>query len=149
MTRAEDLIQKLKPVTPETKTEIPSLILRLVREEDAEELYSRVDQNREHLRQWMPWLDETKSASDTLSFIRRSLESATAGTQYSYGLLLGGEIVGVVSFKVLRSSIVARQWDLAGQVTYRQRAYDGGCQSVDRRGISTVGHKPHSSAGRY
>jgi ribosomal-protein-serine acetyltransferase len=69
-----------------------------VREQDAEELYLRVDQNREHLRQWMPWLDETKSPSDTLNFVRRSLEGATAGTQYSYAILLGDEVVGVVGF---------------------------------------------------
>ena len=81
-------------MTPEIKTEIPSLILRLLKEEDAEELSLRVDQNRDHLRQWMPWLDET----DTLNFIRRSLESAIAGTQYSYAILLGGELVGVLSF---------------------------------------------------
>jgi ribosomal-protein-serine acetyltransferase len=85
-------------VTPEIETEIPSLKLRLLKEEDAEELFLRNDQNRHHLRQWMPWLDETKSASDTLNFIRRSLEGATAGTQYSYTLLLDDELVGVVAF---------------------------------------------------
>jgi ribosomal-protein-serine acetyltransferase len=89
---------ELNPVTPEIKTEIPSLKLRLVREEDAEELFLRNDQNRGHLRQWMPWLDETKSASDTLNFIRRSLVAATAGTQYHYALLLDGELIGVVAF---------------------------------------------------
>jgi ribosomal-protein-serine acetyltransferase len=88
----------LKPVTPEIKTEIPSLLLRLLKESDAEELFLRNDQNRGHLRQWMPWLDETKNASDTLNFIRRSLEGTTTGTQYSYALLLGGELVGVVAF---------------------------------------------------
>src|SRR3984957_271609 len=46
----------------------------------------------------MPWLDETKSASDTLNFIRRSLVAATAGTQYHYALLLDGELIGVVAF---------------------------------------------------
>jgi ribosomal-protein-serine acetyltransferase len=81
-------------VRPEIQTKIPSLKLRLLEEEDAEELSLRVDQNREHLRQWMPWLDEI----DTLNFIRRSLEGATAGTQYSYALLLGSELVGVVAF---------------------------------------------------
>jgi ribosomal-protein-serine acetyltransferase len=89
---------ELKPVTPEIKTEIPSLKLRILKEQDAEELFLRNDQNREHLRQWMPWLDETKSCSDTLNFIRRSSEGATAGTQYSYALVLGGELVGVVAF---------------------------------------------------
>jgi ribosomal-protein-serine acetyltransferase len=87
----------LKPVTPEIKTNIPSLKLRLLREEDAEELFLRNDQNREHLRQWMPWLDETKSPSDTLNFIRRSLAGIIAGTQYSYAILLVDELVGVVA----------------------------------------------------
>ena len=85
-------------MTPKIKTELPSLILRLLKEDDAEELFLRNDQNRGHLRQWMPWLDETKSASDTLNFIRRSLDSATDGTQYHYALLLDGELVGVVAF---------------------------------------------------
>jgi ribosomal-protein-serine acetyltransferase len=85
-------------VTLEIETEIPSLKMRLLKEEDAEELFLRNDQNRAHLRQWMPWLDETKSASDTLKFIQRSLEGATAGTQYSYALLLNGELVGAVAF---------------------------------------------------
>ena len=43
---------ELNPVSPEIKTEVPSLKLRLVREEDADELSLRVDQNREHLRRW-------------------------------------------------------------------------------------------------
>ena len=81
-------------MTPEIKTDKPSLLLRLLKEDDAEELSLRVDQNRDHLRQWMPWLDEI----DTLNFIRSSLESATAGTQYSYALLLGSELVGAVAF---------------------------------------------------
>ena len=85
-------------MTPEIKTELPSLVLRLLREENAEELFLRNDQNRGHLRQWMPWLDETKSASDSLNFIRRSLVGASAGTQYHYALLLDDELVGVVAF---------------------------------------------------
>jgi len=71
-------------MTTELKTEVPSLVLRLLKEEDAEELFLRNDQNREHPRQWMPWLDATKSASDTLNFIRRCLECAAAGTQFNY-----------------------------------------------------------------
>lgn len=85
-------------MTSEIKTEILSLKLRLLKEEDAEELFLRNDQNRSHLRQWMPWLDETKSAADTLKFIRGSLEGATAGMQYHYALLLDGKLVGVVAF---------------------------------------------------
>jgi len=85
-------------VTLKIKTEFSSLELRLVREEDAEEMFLRVDQNREHLRQWMPWLDETRSSFDTFNFVRRSLQGATTGTLFSYALRLDGELVGVVAF---------------------------------------------------
>jgi ribosomal-protein-serine acetyltransferase len=85
-------------VTPEIKTEIPSLRLRLLREEDAEELYLRVDQNREHLRWRASWVDGTTAKSDTLKFVRFCLDSAGSGTGFHYALLLDGEIVGLVTF---------------------------------------------------
>ena len=89
---------ELSPVTPEIETEIPSLKLRLVREEDAEELSLRVDQNREHLRRWASWVDGNTTASDTLKFVRFCLEFALSGTGFHYALLLDGEIVGLVTF---------------------------------------------------
>jgi Acetyltransferase (GNAT) domain len=85
-------------LTVEIKTEIHSVILRLLKEEDAEELSLRVDQNREHLRRWMPWLDGAKGPADQLKFIQRCSECAATGTGFHYGVLLGGEIVGMVSF---------------------------------------------------
>jgi ribosomal-protein-serine acetyltransferase len=92
---------ELSPVTPEIKTEIPSLYLRLLREEDAEELSLRVDQNREHLRRWASWVDGTTTRSDTLKFVRFCLESAVAGTGIHYALLLEDEIVGPVTFNTI------------------------------------------------
>src|ERR1700683_1925336 len=92
---------ELKPVTPEIKTEIPSLKLRLLKEEDAEELSLRVDQNREHLWRWETWIDEAKNTSDTLKLIQKSVELATNGTGFRYALLLHGEIVGMVNFNTV------------------------------------------------
>jgi hypothetical protein len=87
-------------VTAEINTEIPALKLRLVREEDAEELSLRVDQNRAHLRRWASWVDGTTTTSDTLKFVRLCLQSAVAGTGFHYALLVGGEIVGLVGPKI-------------------------------------------------
>jgi RimJ/RimL family protein N-acetyltransferase len=87
-----------KSVTPEIKTEIPSLLLRLLREEDTEELYLWVDQNREHLRWRASWVDGTTAKSDTQKFVRFCLDSAVSGTGFHYALLLDGEIVGLVTF---------------------------------------------------
>jgi ribosomal-protein-serine acetyltransferase len=92
---------ELSPLTPHIKTEIPSLKLRLLKEEHAEELSLRVDQNREHLRRWASWVDGTTTRSDTLKFVRFCLESAVAGTGFHYALLLEGEIVGLVTFNTI------------------------------------------------
>ena len=144
--RASD--SELKAVTPEIKTEIPSLKLRLLQEEDAEKLFLRNDQNRGHLRQWMPWLDETKGASDTLNFIRRSLQSATDGTQYHYALLLDGELVGVVAFnnieKMNRCATIG-YWLAKSKMG---RGYmTAAVKAIGRRWSSTFGTESHSGAG--
>ena len=72
--------------------------MRLLTEEDAEVLSLRVDQNRERLRRWLPWLDGAKDSSDQLKYIQRCSESAAAGTAFHYALFSGGKIVGIVSF---------------------------------------------------
>jgi ribosomal-protein-serine acetyltransferase len=89
---------ELNCVTPEIKTEIPPLKLRLLKEEDAKELSLRVDQNREHLRRWASWVDGTTTTADTLKFVRFCLESAVNGTGFHYALLIEDEIVGLVTF---------------------------------------------------
>jgi len=88
-------------VTPEIKTQVPSLILRLLMEDDAEELALRVDQNREYLRRWASWVDRTTTTSDSQKFVRTCLESAISGTGYHYALLLDAEIVGLVTFNTI------------------------------------------------
>jgi hypothetical protein len=50
------------------------------------------------VRNWMPWVDETKSATDTLNFIRMASKAADDGTQFHYAILLDEKLVGVVGF---------------------------------------------------
>lgn len=44
--------------------------LRMITEQDAQPLFALIDQNRAHLRQWLPWLDTTRTVQDELAFIR-------------------------------------------------------------------------------
>jgi len=46
--------------------------LHTARAEDAEELFSVVDRNRERLRQWLPWVVPEYSVEDTRRFLVRS-----------------------------------------------------------------------------
>lgn len=50
-------------------------IVRTLTREDAEIVFRVVDENRDRLRPFMPWERTTRSASDTLEFIERSLAS--------------------------------------------------------------------------
>ncbi|MEC9138034.1 MAG: GNAT family N-acetyltransferase [Candidatus Thermoplasmatota archaeon] len=46
------------------------LQLRVPMESDARTLFNLVEENRTYLREWLPWLDETKSVQDEVDFIQ-------------------------------------------------------------------------------
>lgn len=74
------------------------LELRLLEERHADELFSLVERNRRELRQWLPWLDETKSPQDSKSFILYSLDGFAKGKCLVSGIWFQGKIAGVISF---------------------------------------------------
>ena len=48
-----------------TKQLDDDLYLRLIDYYDAEALFQLIDQSRDYLRQWLSWVDDTKTVSDT------------------------------------------------------------------------------------
>jgi ribosomal-protein-serine acetyltransferase len=82
----------------EISTELPSVVLRLLKEEHAEELSLLVNRHREYLREWLPWADEPNNPADQLKFINTCSEQAVAGMEFHYAILAGQEIAGIVSF---------------------------------------------------
>ena len=76
------------------------LRLRLLQREDAEELFSLVDRNREHLRPWMQWLDGTSSVADSLAFIENTLREFAEAKAIRVGVCLNGSLVGHVGADV-------------------------------------------------
>lgn len=74
------------------------LELRLLEGRHAEELFKLVDQNRKYLREWLPWVDGTKSAADTREFIRKSLEKFARNDGFSAGLFFRGRLAGVIGY---------------------------------------------------
>ena len=69
--------------------------LRSFEERHADGLFSLTDQNREHLQEWLPWLDNTKAAADTKSFIRKSLEQFADNNGFQAGIWVKGDLAGV------------------------------------------------------
>jgi len=73
------------------------LDLQLVGEDDAAELFTVVDSNREYLREWLPWLDATRSVEDEKAFISNSLEEYQKREGGFYTIRLEGRIIGTIN----------------------------------------------------
>lgn len=70
--------------------------LELLDERHAEELFRVTDANREHLREWLPWVDHTQSAADTREFIRSTRQQLADNNGFQSAIRQHGAIVGVV-----------------------------------------------------
>lgn len=70
--------------------------LRLLEREQADELFALVDDNREYLRQWLPWVDDTKSVEDSAAFIEMTLEQFAEGNGFQAGVWYEGALGGVI-----------------------------------------------------
>ncbi len=75
----------------------PGAELRLLEERHAPALFSRVEREREYLRQWMPWVDVTRTEEDILAFIRRMLDTFASNQGFSAGIWADGSIAGVIT----------------------------------------------------
>ena len=72
------------------------LRLELVEPRHAAELFHRVDENRGHLRRWLPWVDATRSAADILAFIERAQAQAGRNDGFQTAIVHRGAVVGMI-----------------------------------------------------
>src|SRR5918911_1948752 len=70
--------------------------LELLELRHAEELYALTEKNREHLRQWLPWLNNTRSVEDTKAFIRLTRKQLADDNGFQTAIRYRGAIVGVI-----------------------------------------------------
>jgi len=70
------------------------VVLRLLEERHAPEIFAVVDRERAYLRQWLPWVDLTTDPVFTANFIRNSLERFAHGEGMAAGIWVNGEYAG-------------------------------------------------------
>jgi len=63
---------------------------------DAEAVYAVVERNRAYLRQWLPWVDQTRSPADVRQFIRAALSQHDAGLGPNCGIWREGVPLGSI-----------------------------------------------------
>ena len=79
------------------KLEINSeLHLKTLELSETKSLFSLVDTNRSHLREWLPWLDYNSSAKDSELFINSTITQAKNNNGLQFGIWFKGELVGVI-----------------------------------------------------
>lgn len=70
--------------------------LHLLEKRHAEELYELVDQNREYLRQWLPWVDAMNSASEYDTILPMWLQQYAENNGFNAGIRYNGKLVGMI-----------------------------------------------------
>jgi ribosomal-protein-serine acetyltransferase len=74
------------------------LCLRVLRPYEAGALYSLISRNRDHLREWLPWVDDARSMMDSRQFLEQSYMGFLRGGGFNFGIRLSCSLVGVIGF---------------------------------------------------
>jgi ribosomal-protein-serine acetyltransferase len=80
------------------------IFLRLHEERRAEALFRLTDENRDHLRHWLPWVDATTSPEETRTFIRETLLKLAEAREYGFEVLYRDELVGAIGLRVVHEA---------------------------------------------
>jgi ribosomal-protein-serine acetyltransferase len=74
----------------------PDLELRLLEERHAPAVFALVDEDRGDLREWLGWVDASKTEEDTRAFIRAALERFASNTGITAGIWFQERFAGVI-----------------------------------------------------
>jgi ribosomal-protein-serine acetyltransferase len=72
--------------------------LRIYEERHAQEVAELVDQNRVYLRQWLPWVDSSRTIEDSKAFIKNSLQQFAQNEGFQMGIWHRGKLAGGIGY---------------------------------------------------
>jgi ribosomal-protein-serine acetyltransferase len=75
------------------------ITLKPVDADDVEMIFTAIDSNREHLREWLPFVDATLSQQDTGSFIQSVVKSNCEKKDFLYCIFYKEKFAGLVGLK--------------------------------------------------
>lgn len=69
--------------------------LKIIQENDASELFRLIDENREYLSKWLPWVETTNDVSDSKNFIKFALTDFKTHKSVQYKIMYKGKLCGL------------------------------------------------------
>lgn len=72
------------------------LRMEFLEESFAEEIFRLTDKNRKYLKKWLPWVEKTVKAEDTLIFIKNSVDNHVKGSSFNCAVFYKNKIAGVI-----------------------------------------------------
>jgi ribosomal-protein-serine acetyltransferase len=78
-----------------------NLWLELLRPYHAAALFAAIDSDRDRLRIYLPWVDQTRSEEDSVAFIKGSLEKLAADRSLELGIFSETRVAGVIGLRGL------------------------------------------------
>ncbi|WP_412839748.1 GNAT family N-acetyltransferase [Bacillus paranthracis] len=73
-----------------------SIHLELIQHHQYEEVYNLIHNNREHLREWLLWVDKRKSPEDMKPVIKYWLENLANNQGFDIGIRYNSTLVGMI-----------------------------------------------------
>ena len=76
----------------------PDLHIELLHLLHSKDLFALVEKNREHLRKWLQWVDDTKGIKDIENFIRRTMQQYADDLGFQVGIFYNNQLAGISGF---------------------------------------------------
>lgn len=74
------------------------VVLKLLDTINADKLFELTDSDRPYLKEWLPWVDGTKSVEDSKLFIEATKKQFVSNEGFQAGIWYQGNIAGVIGF---------------------------------------------------
>lgn len=89
------------------------ITLRILDIDDANELYTLVDKNRNYLRDWLPWLDINTNVEQSEAFIKDVIQQPNKDRSFQCGVFCKDTLVGMCGFhpiNFVNNSVTIGYW---------------------------------------
>lgn len=72
--------------------------LTLPKDSDAEEIYKAIDSNRNYLKKWLPWVEDSRTIEDARGFIEAANKQFESNNGFQAVIWYRGEFAGLIGY---------------------------------------------------